>query len=275
MTQEEKLWKQLLTLIRAVRPLLLYLTMPAMLMMVGMLVWRHGWNSDEFVIRSGRFYYFAGLLITFLILKRHCKKRGESFADAASIYPDKIRWKKALVLWGMGFGISIATSAVLTTVPLPGWLAGNYSSVTARLYSGNNQFLAVISAVLLVPVVEEIIFRGYMINRLFQGFGERSAVWISSVIFALCHITPVWIIYALGMGYFLARTAVKEDNTAYSVFFHMGFNSSTIPLWLIGHNSRAAAFFYGSGLLMVLYGSIGAVGAGCLYTYYCREDTVW
>lgn len=269
-TWQQTAWRGMRVIAYSLRPLVLYLTLPAALMCVGMVLIQ-GRHGESIVTTSGNFYYTAGIVAACLLLYRRSKKRGSSLWEDATLFWEGRNFRKLWLLWGTGLGCSLVFSAALTLIPLPEALIQGYSSVSDGMGSGTDPGLAFLSTMILAPVVEEIVFRGYMLNRLFTGFEERQAVWICSLIFALCHVSFVWIIYAFVMGVFLAKVCLREDNILYSAALHMGFNASVLPLWLLNGTGIFDKGWVGMcGKLAVGIG--GGVLVYSLYRQYGKEE---
>lgn len=66
------------------------------------------------------------------------------------------------------------------------------------------------STVLIAPIAEEVIFRGFIFNGLEHRFSARETIFISAIVFGLCHIYPQFIIYGfiggLALGYIYYHT---------------------------------------------------------------------
>lgn len=271
---QQRLWKGAGVFFYAIRPLLLYLTLPALLMCGGMFL-SGGRTAEDMMSRSGRFYHTLGILLTLYLLHRRSRKRGRSLAEEVTLEWHSLQWRRIFLLAGAGMGIAIFVSALLTVIPLPELLMGGYTSSTDGLNQGTDQALALLSTVLLAPVTEEIIFRGYLLNRLFGWFDERYAVVISSAVFALCHVSVVWILYAFLMGLMLAQVSVREDNIAYSIALHVGFNVNVLPVWLINRSPAARELLFGGHWKVALYGAAAGVLAVWLLRQYREEMTRW
>ena len=76
------------------------------------------------------------------------------------------------------------------------------------VYSG---FLIILTTVIVAPVVEEFLFRGFLQKVLEESWEDiTKAILVTSLFFALIHLNPYWIvqIYLLGMllGYLSWRT---------------------------------------------------------------------
>ena len=169
-----------------------------------------------------------------------------------------------------GAAVSLLVSSLLTVVPLPFGLSEAYESSSSALFAGKDILLLIFSMVLFAPISEEILFRGYMLNRLLTFFSERTAIWICSVTFALCHVNPLWVIYALCMGLFLSWISVKWDNVLFSISIHMGFNSTPVILFLLDR-AGVSQFLFGNMFLVVMYGLIGILTGRLIYTQMIKE----
>ena len=264
-TWQQTAWRGMRVIIFSLRPLILYLTLPAVLMCVGMALGR-GRHGESIVSTSGNFYYTMGIGASCWLLYRRSKKRGSSLWEDATLFWEGRDPRKLWRLWGAGLGCSLVFSAALTLLPLPEALIQGYGSVSDGVGAGTDPWLAFLSTILLAPAVEEIVFRGYMLNRLLTGFKDQEAVWISSLAFALCHVSLVWMIYAFAMGVFLARVSLREDNILYSAALHMGFNASVLPLWIL---NEIGIFEQGwAGMCGKL--TVG-IGGGVLVYTLCRQ----
>ena len=271
LTMEQKIWKGLGVFWYSVRPLLFYLCFPALLMSFGMLLFG-GRKAEEVLAGSRNFYHALGIVLTLFILHRRSKKRGSSILKDSVIDRENLAWKRAFLLFGAGFGGSVVFSALLTVFPFPsGWMEAYHRS-SGQVLLGTDQMVAMLSAVVLAPAAEEIIFRGYMLGRLLTWFNSRHAVLISSLVFALCHVSLLWMAYAFFLGLMLGWISVREDNTLYSIALHMGFNASILPIRLVNENAGMKAVWFGSHVRIALLGVLFGLLAWWAFRAYLREE---
>lgn len=271
---QQKLWAGTGTLVYAIRPLLLYGVLPALLMCVGMILPGNR-KAQDMVEQSGNFYYALGIILTMYLLHRRSRKRGSTIFEDTTLEYKNLNLKKAALLLTMGLLFGWFVSSFLTVVPLPKVLTADYRQMSDGLRNGTDQLLAMLSTVLLAPVTEELIFRGYMLNRLLGWFEPRQGVFITTLIFALCHVSLIWILYAFFMGIMLARVALREDNIAYSIILHVGFNLNVLPVWLINNNPEMKAVLFGSNWQIACYGAAAAAAVVWLYQRYGRKEFRW
>lgn len=271
---QQKIWKGTQVFLYALRPLIVYIIVPAMATYVGRILFG-GRTTEELLSESGNFYYTAGIILTFVILHKRSKKRGSSLQEDATFEYHELDKKKILYLIGMGFGFGFFFSALLTVVPFPKILIQSYTNSSEAVKNGSDPMLALMSTVFLAPVVEEIIFRGYMLNRLLSWFDEKLSVLIVSLIFALCHVSLIWIVYAFLMGEVLAKVSIKEDNISYSMALHMGFNSNVVPIWVINHIPALKNTLFSSHWLIAFYGTAACLMAVWFLKKYRKETELW
>ncbi len=272
-TFEQRLWKGGQALLRSLGPVALYLFLPALLMWAGMFLF--GGRSAEAVIgRSGNFYNALGIVLTVFLLHKQSRKRGSSVWEESALECKGLAWKRMALLAVMGMGFAVFFSAVITIIPFPQSLMDSYRSSSEGLKNGADAGLAMISTAVLAPVAEEIVFRGYMLGRLLKGFGKKQAVWMSAVVFALCHVSLLWMAYACFMGLLLAWVSIREDNTAYSIALHIGFNLSVIPISCINRSKAWREAVFGSNVSIALLGGLMFFLAMAAFCRYRREEII-
>lgn len=111
-------------------------------------------------------------------------------------------------------------------------LVGNNGLNTAE--SASNFFLILISQLFIIAFIEEMVFRGFMMNILLAK-GFKAAVIITSLLFALTHSlqllggqsleeTLIQISYAFVVGMTLSLLIVNGQSMVVAIVFH-GFNN--------------------------------------------------
>jgi len=140
--------------------------------------------------------------------------------------------------------------------------------VLALLFIGNsgidissfNKLLMILGTqIMIVAFIEEIIFRGFMLNILISK-GIRSAVLTSSLLFALTHslqllggqsleTTISQITYAFFIGMVLSLLIVNQQSIIVAIVFH-GLNNSLI---MMGKDNDSSIYTYIIILIMIIY----------------------
>lgn len=80
----------------------------------------------------------------------------------------------------------------------------------------------------LVPVTEEVVFRGLLYRRMKKYLPTGAALVMAAAIFALYHGNMVQILYAFPMGFVILLAYEKYPSLAVPVVFHMAANLGTV-----------------------------------------------
>lgn len=172
----------------------------------------------------------VGVVLTLRHLYKRSKKRGSTFFEDASLYIKDIDFKKALLGLLFGAGAALFLSSVLTLIPKV-WIFAAYNEKVKTIYQRYDIMLTIIESAVLTPLVEEIIFRGYMLNRLLKRWSDLAAMIVTTVIFSVMHGSSIWILYAFVMGWLIAVVSMREKNIIYGIFMHVGFNLPSVIQW--------------------------------------------
>jgi membrane protease YdiL (CAAX protease family) len=101
-------------------------------------------------------------------------------------------------------------------------------------------FSALFALVLVAPVTEEILFRGWLLHDLEREYGQAPALLWSSALFGLAHVVlPAIVPAALG-GLVLGAVALRTKSILASIAMHAGVNA--LPLLLPANLIRIEGF---------------------------------
>jgi membrane protease YdiL (CAAX protease family) len=90
-------------------------------------------------------------------------------------------------------------------------------------------FLDLISGALVVPITEEIVFRGFVLHRLRQKFSTRAAIMISALIFAIFHLNKSFI-GSFTHGIIFAVLAIRFSSLYAPMLVHGLYNAAVFIL---------------------------------------------
>ena len=119
--------------------------------------------------------------------------------------------------------------------------------------------------VLVAPVTEELLFRGWLLQDLKEQYGETRALIWSSALFGLAHLEAAAVLYAALGGLVLGAVALRTKSTLASIAMHAGVNAVALllPATLIrieGFNTLSQQVEHISWWLLLL-ALLGAAGA--------------
>ena len=83
---------------------------------------------------------------------------------------------------------------------------------------------------IVAPVIEELLFRGVILEGIHLRYGAKTAVIVSSFLFGLTHLIPWAIVNAFLLGFFFAWLKLKTGSLRLCIIAHSLYNS--IPLIL-------------------------------------------
>ncbi len=114
-----------------------------------------------------------------------------------------------------------------------------------------------ISAVIAAPVMEELVFRKFLLDRI-GGYGCWTAMVVSGLIFGIAHGNFYQFFYAFGLGMIFAYVYLHTGKIIYTIVFHMliNFMGSIVPVSLIkaAEFNPAVGGLLAIGNLMLIFG---------------------
>ena len=125
---------------------------------------------------------------------------------------------------------NVITSVIISFIPWPeSWM----ESYMANSSAIDNSIVAWITAVLMAPVLEEIVFRGLMYTRLKKGLPAILAAVFTSLVFGIVHGTVIWAIYTFIFSLVLIWVFERFQSLAACILLHMAYNLSGMAMSLI------------------------------------------
>lgn len=111
-----------------------------------------------------------------------------------------------------------------------------------NMLEGSNWIWSLIFAGILSPIIEEIMFRGVMLNKL-RRYGDKVAIITTAILFGLFHANFSQFFYAVALGMIFAYIALKTGTIKYSIILHIVVNimGSVILPAVIGDGSNIVA----------------------------------
>jgi membrane protease YdiL (CAAX protease family) len=135
--------------------------------------------------------------------------------------------------------------------------------------------LAFILMVIAAPVLEELIFRGIILDGLLKKYSPVKSILISSLLFGLVHLNPWQFVTGLIIGIFSGWVYYRTKSLSLSIIIHASANLSGFILrFFIDIDSSmddTLVEMYGglTNLILAIVGSIIIV-SGCIY--YLKKE---
>lgn len=158
-------------------------------------------------------------LLAFFIIEKVKKTNLAKETDMKMVTGKQMGLTVVGALGGMFF-----MNFMLTILPIPEELLGDLTSGMGSLTS-YPFWLAIIVNAILIPILEEVVFRGYIFSRLGKAMPAAVAAVISSVVFGLCHGGLVWAIWAGIVGLIICVVRIKSGSIIPGIIFHIIMNT--------------------------------------------------
>ncbi len=101
----------------------------------------------------------------------------------------------------------------------------NYQDLIDSVVTGDESIiLQIIGTVILVPIAEELLFRGIIMGELNLRYSPKVVVLVQAVLFGLFHMNPIQSFYTFIPGLFLGIAYYKTRNIIIPIIGHMIFN---------------------------------------------------
>ena len=139
-----------------------------------------------------------------------------------------------LMIGAIGVGMVIGTALNwATTLPFGVNMAD--TNALGTLLAGSNPFWRILTVGILAPIVEELVFRKFLIDRTVK-YGEWVAIITSALMFGIFHANLAQCFYAAFIGGIFAYVYIRTGKIWYTIIYHMIFNLSTsiVTVTLLG-----------------------------------------
>lgn len=133
----------------------------------------------------------------------------------------KINLKDMMYIILFGIALSIVMSILINFLVE---LFPSYEEVSNNITSQTNSILNVICMVVLIPIYEEIIFRGVIFNHLKENYKIGTAIVVQALLFGIAHGNIVQGIYAFILGIVLALMYMYFNSIYANIMLHIIFN---------------------------------------------------
>ena len=129
------------------------------------------------------------------------------------------------------------------------WIVGNFKGSDVvnpleNVISNSSVLATIIFAGILSPIIEEVLFRGVMLNKL-RTYGDKIAIITTALLFGLFHENFSQFFYAVGLGMIFAYVTLKTGTIKYSIGLHIMINMMGSVIGTQVLNSTIATMIFG------------------------------
>jgi len=162
-------------------------------------------------------YYVSSAGAAFWIIHRlRVKNTGASHYDF-TLSSDKIMLLVSIAVIALQIGIG---SPIVEWIPMPEFVKNIFLEFASQ--NGIYSFLTIVIA---APILEELIFRGIILNGLLKKYTPLKSILISSALFGLVHLNPWQFVAAMIIGMFSGWVYYRTRKLSLSILIHAVNNS--------------------------------------------------
>lgn len=169
----------------------------------------------------------AAITIPFL-LKFYMQDKGEREAvtGGKTFRLDGAQIKNSILIIATVGAAAVAVNNLIAMTPLVQMSAG-FQNANASLFGGELLF-ELLGSCLIIPIAEELVYRGIVYQRLRMCFDVRLSLLISAFIFGVVHANFVQFLYAALLGLLLAFLYEKTGYFYAAVLGHITANAIAV-----------------------------------------------
>lgn len=153
------------------------------------------------------------------------------FGGPTTLQPVAPRWLLLTFVAGLSLQIPLAELANWLQLVAPFSIQEQLQMQRLLAVDNLPQALGLLFALVVVaPFTEELLFRGVLLPRLAERYGDRAALLLSSALFGIVHVHPVAVGVATIAGVLLGALALAKRRLWICIALHAGVNALPILL---------------------------------------------
>ncbi|HHV29162.1 CPBP family intramembrane glutamic endopeptidase [Acetivibrio mesophilus] len=221
---------------------------------------------NDFLWSNRTLFSFTISIITVCIYYVIFKLRGKNLFKVCSF--QKMEVKDVLGITMMGISMSIFTTS-FTSISFIGSAFPQFEEYMKGFFESKGSFLILVAMLIVLPMFEEIIFRGIIFNELRENIPLIAAIIVQAVIYGILQFSPVLGTYAAigSMIYVLPYIWTR------SLFGSILVQDTCILSLLILRRTGIKEVLAGTGdAVLILLSLIGVVGM-FVFAYFVWKDS--
>ncbi len=190
------------------------------------------------------FSRISGLILSYFLIIRvysHCTNNrnlainSDMLSDYDSYVVDHLfsvpRELKSYTLTSKALLLDFTVGWLMLGVPLVAFIFGVDSEPMRSVLSSFAESDAfpllktLLYVAVFVPIIEELLFRGFVLDLASEAYSPWAAIFISSVIFGLIHVNPYGILNAFFGGLIYGYVRMRTNSLFPSIFLHSMWNA--------------------------------------------------
>ena len=156
-------------------------------------------------------------------------------------------------------------------IPMP----DSIKEVFIELFLKMNNIYGLITVAIAAPILEELVFRGIILDGLLKRRSPLSAILISSFLFGFVHLNPWQFIAAMILGMFIGWVYYRTKNLFYCILIHFT-NNFAASVTSIGETDTSildmelVEMYGGETNMMIIIPLCLVLAGSCIYVLHKR-----
>jgi hypothetical protein len=134
--------------------------------------------------------------------------------DENTFYNQKFSTSTFLISVALILAVIIATEPLTNLIPMP----EIFKKMLNEMFS--KTFPAFLTAVIAAPILEEMIFRGIILEGLLKNYNPFKAIIITNLLFGIAHMNPWQFVGAFIIGIFISWIYMKTRSIILPILMH-------------------------------------------------------
>lgn len=178
-------------------------------------------------------------IIGFLIYWGIIKLRKQFLVSAFSFR--KFDYRQIPFFMGLGFCLQYLFQGLILIFNLEDKFP-EHAQTMKLIFEGGSPVIVMLSVIIFAPFIEEILFRGLIINELKGKMPLILVILIQSLMFGVIHGNWLQIAYAFIMGILLGLVSIWSRSIWPAIIFHMSINGSPLLVSLFWNDNQVEKF---------------------------------
>jgi membrane protease YdiL (CAAX protease family) len=200
---------------------------------------------------------FFGCIVFLYIFYKDCKRNQQKFLNEQLKEVKTYRLGYPIVFAIAG---NLGLSRLMSLLPKSASMT-QYQESSQALMSGS-LLIQLLTIAVLVPIVEEVIYRGLVYKRSLRYLTPRQAMVFSALVFGIFHFNVIQGVYAFILGLAFAYVYHKYQNLNYCILMHAFANGTAVIMQYFSVSNFINRYILLYAIVMVLELTVAGC---CLY----------
>lgn len=181
-------------------------------------------------------FYLIGFPVFYLMIKKLPEEEKRESRTLGVFEVIKI----CFMSYSLVYIVNLLTNLLMMLIAV--FKGSEVTNPLVNVIEGSNWIWSLIFAGILSPIIEEMMFRGVMLNKL-RRYGDKVAIITTAILFGLFHANFSQFFYAVALGMIFAYVTLKTGTIKYSIILHIVVNmmGGVILPAVIGDGSNLVA----------------------------------